>query len=525
MPCKAPVEWWDGSFMYVRCPECDKIHRHGFDGNYEIKHRRASHCDSSKSHPTYDIQFPGKYEIDKERALFIAAGSDPTEYFLEKDARTRAPLYKRSGVRRWEEATEKVYQGEGMMGERIDEAVAELGWGNVAYVRNYIESSSDSDIFLHGIDAYDNNGRIEDNDATDPDDARDEDFGGTGNTALHYAACESNPEMNRLLLQKGADPNLLNFEGRTPLAEAALWGRLENVKILLENGANKNLECFRSGRCLRAIDFAKPTDANEEERYSRSRGGYKEDFYQRKHDRRAIVRLLEDDTEILDTQNHFLSCFAFTKTPGQETRLTLHAHFDIPNVWKTIAVLDRGHRFKPIAAMSGWAHHTDDRENVLISGRDWTSEVLRLCKIAGYGLELDWRDIKDEPGSYHACHAEKQLVAYFINKHYFLKSELRAPPDPDDLLGKELGILSKLSLKDASNESSNTRADARGRALWELHRHVPPFGLETATIKTATIMVPKGICRDCKLFVDHINLRTGLNINVIEYVPILDQAS
>jgi ankyrin repeat protein len=46
--------------------------------------------------------------------------------------------------------------------------------------------------------------------------------------------------MIQLLLEKGADPNLGDNDGRTPLAWAAEKGREETVKILLENGANVN---------------------------------------------------------------------------------------------------------------------------------------------------------------------------------------------------------------------------------------------------------------------------------------------
>ena len=51
--------------------------------------------------------------------------------------------------------------------------------------------------------------------------------------------------------------------------EAALWGRIDNVKHLLKHGANRNL-CVISGR--RAIEFAEQSLRNNEERYWRSGG-------------------------------------------------------------------------------------------------------------------------------------------------------------------------------------------------------------------------------------------------------------
>jgi hypothetical protein len=87
---QAKVEWWDRSSMYVRCPNCDEIHRHGFSGDYTARPRRTSSCAQGNS-CNYEIRFPfsevlgdGSYEIDKQKALFIAAGADPTEYFQEQ---------------------------------------------------------------------------------------------------------------------------------------------------------------------------------------------------------------------------------------------------------------------------------------------------------------------------------------------------------------------------------------------------------------------------------------------------------
>jgi hypothetical protein len=90
-PVQAKVEWWNASSFYVRCPECDKIHRHGFagDDDHTARYRRVSHCGSGN----YEIRFPfseglddgGGYEIDKQRALFVAGGADPDEYFREDE--------------------------------------------------------------------------------------------------------------------------------------------------------------------------------------------------------------------------------------------------------------------------------------------------------------------------------------------------------------------------------------------------------------------------------------------------------
>jgi cytohesin len=43
------------------------------------------------------------------------------------------------------------------------------------------------------------------------------------------------------LLERGANPNAEDYEGRTPLHEASREGYVEIVKLLLEHGANPRI--------------------------------------------------------------------------------------------------------------------------------------------------------------------------------------------------------------------------------------------------------------------------------------------
>src|SRR5467141_4994892 len=60
------------------------------------------------------------------------------------------------------------------------------------------------------------------------------------NTKLTDAARTRDTAEVRKLLEKGADPNTKDKNGRTPLMEAAAWGYTDTVRVLLENGADVN---------------------------------------------------------------------------------------------------------------------------------------------------------------------------------------------------------------------------------------------------------------------------------------------
>lgn len=67
------------------------------DPPYLRPQRRASHC-NSLNHDNYEIRFLFSedssdfgYEIDKQRALFVTGGEDPSDYFLEKEGDDRLP--------------------------------------------------------------------------------------------------------------------------------------------------------------------------------------------------------------------------------------------------------------------------------------------------------------------------------------------------------------------------------------------------------------------------------------------------
>lgn len=222
---------------------------------------------------------------------------------------------------------------------------------------------------------------------------------------------------------------------------------------------------------MKAIDLAYSSDRNEEERYRRF-PNYKEPTHTSNQARRMIVHLLKDaiDERIPSPSHNSEDCF-IRKSPATIKLFAPIAEYSLPRQWKTMAWLERGYAFDKypsVVAMSGWTHGD---EITTVSGRNWTSEVIRIADVIGHVFQPDGRD-RGVPGQFHACHAEKQLMAYFISRHVFLK--------PDE-----------------------------GGPLCQLATAMPPVML-----KEAKILITSPPCEDCTRFKQILNQDLDLKISL-----------
>ncbi|KAE8137470.1 hypothetical protein BDV38DRAFT_292916 [Aspergillus pseudotamarii] len=424
--------------------------------------------------------------------------------------------------------------------KRILDAISDCANGNKRAVKDYLETSSEAQLFIRG---------------------RDHD----SKTTLISAASEPSSEMVSLLLKYGADVNAVDNGGRSALMEAALFGWAENVKVLLQNGADKHI---RDSENRLAVDFARDYYKNRTERYRRTRGsvtsplnprlGYTEDTFRRDIDRQEIVRLLSGEnrkSEIVFGTPPTLSLsesYSFTPSPMQGSLLLRGPieEYPISSSSKTVARLERGGKFPSIGAMSGWSHSSV--QSLRVDGRQWTDDVLYISEVVDHVLASHSCD-QGKDGQYNACHAEKQLIAYFIDRHVFLprdlelnsKLEERIDSVEDELheflSGTEIGHKEKLigkhdeikalnlELKSVETALNQLVASPQARPLLKLEsqlnilnqqldRHTGLMDMASApppvSLTEAVILVSSPPYQDCRVFKDKVNARFGLSIQL-----------
>ena len=161
-------------------------------------------------------------------------------------------------------------------------------------------------------------------------------------------------------------------------------------------------------------------------------------------------------------------------------------------------------RSEPSPRQEPCLHRTKIRTSTvpIVSGKDWTSEVIRIANTIGHALAPDRKD-SGIPGQFHACHAEKQLIAYFISKHVFLETETRAPK-------KVFEYLDTYYCTQGELEEAILRGEYKeGGTLHELAAKAPP-----ALLKQANIFVSSPPCSDCVCFTDVVNAKLSLRITV-----------
>ncbi|RLN57735.1 hypothetical protein BBJ28_00019699 [Nothophytophthora sp. Chile5] len=493
----APVQWWNSKHIVVLCPYCEKTHSHGFGGG-QIAYdgiQRRSDCSGQAGGGEYMVVFPfdmvretAAYEINKREGKFVVAklltepddgasssvASGPSNNEPARETETtdqNRPRFSEASTRR----DTMEFDGVQMPIDICDVKFAILACidGKVGRVLMYLRmfhGTDDYAIFLRGVDE-------------------------SGYTALGIAAMETTPDMVKLLLDYGSDVNARNHNGRTPLMEAALWGRRENVKILLKWGADKTLR-DQAGKL--AIDLAQRVDDNEEERDSRVKD-YQESI-QASRARRQIVRMLQDpvtqDDSPEDQNPRYVPHLGKIELV---TPIALAPNADgHASGWNHDASLDRGRKFPVIHASS---REIDGVTETVVNCQSLWQSVTKIASIIGHPLPVSSQD-HDEPGQCSANHAEKQLIAYFIDKHQFLPGDVMSENEQNDLRWR-----GEYGYGESDDEDDEDGEDKARRVLTQLKRVEPPVCLKRATVLSTT-----AACLDCETFCRRVNAYFSLDL-------------
>jgi hypothetical protein len=252
-----------------------------------------------------------------------------------------------------------------------------------------------------------------------------------GQSLLALAVSNGHRKVVEYLLERGSDINVSDAKGRTPLMEAAFWSQPKLVEILLKAGSDRFL---KDRRGMTAADLAAESDRNDLERHERALN-YSEDPYVKKRHRRLIRALLghkpakHPSAAISRLSEDLIDAYFYKSRPAGTISLVIPKFgIEIHTQAKTAAVLLRGSAFPPVAAVSGWTGPATEEFLSPEAGFErlneghWASEALAVAVDIDFAFERHAYDKCGVPGSYNACHAESQLMCFFLRRNYIFRN-------------------------------------------------------------------------------------------------------
>lgn len=520
---------WNDSDVYVICPftTCARVHKHGFSRVPKgYPNRRLSHC--AKLKQTYQLVWPFEadsiaedlelgFQLDRDAGIWRTIGGeieDPDTH-NELDAMVDEHVDDQPG----EQDLLRSLEGLSLDGQDYMYFISHCVANDIKEALAYLKDETLSATFLH---------------------KRNEE----GNTVLALVCMEGHHDMAKVLVKHGSPLDIKNGQGETPLIIALQYGRIEIATYLVSCGASiRSRDAQGSGVLSHSKELR---DRLEQKRLSicmpssvesntpptkhvlkNTNGAIVMEYFEDPNPS-VSMRYLEHQERMDLLQCLINACDADEASQKRiqkhKQSLTRHARerrvsvarstvnamvtvfrdaYEVPmaNGRKTFAYLDRGQAHGLVFAVSGWSGgHFADIDGC-VDRTLWTERVFQFSRMVGHTLKRHTYDGKGPKGIFHACHAEKQLMA-FVLWHY---TPLQEVPKPE------------------ASESDWNRFNAMG----ELHRctkHCLPLvtgtkqcekyrGPPVNTIKPV-IYVTHTVCTDCQGFRQRILNYTGIDISV-----------
>ncbi|KAL2075078.1 hypothetical protein VTL71DRAFT_20 [Oculimacula yallundae] len=423
----ALVLCWSAWTLRVECPFCLNFHDHELGALPRFNQRRFARCNPNFRHGSYRVLYPDEaanstvsfgWELNKEKNLIYATTCQ---------GRLRDPLLHNIPTRRLlDRHQDPAVEDEGAITESL----------NMLTLSDSDKSDSQSTGKSHLCSACKDNQILREKlyisacrskDITQlnslfrdfPECSFASIFDHEGSNGILLAATgEAGVETVKRLRQIGVCIDHMNHYGRTAVMEAALWGRLDIFQFLIGKGASL---CAKDANGHCAVDFAVECERNEEERISRSEVTVRADAY--KNRRQMLFECLmrgEKIEEVSTSGQNLLS-----KHPGLFRKLepnlllyyTPDTSYAVPpgKESKAFGRLDRGTGYPVISAMSGYSQGS---ETNVLDNRKWTKKAQELCRIIDFDDNLSY-----------ASHVEKQLIAYYMDKHWIFEEDACSSPD------------------------------------------------------------------------------------------------
>jgi hypothetical protein len=521
---------WNDTRAFVVCPfpTCQKIHGHGSSQAPEgYPTRRLSHCD--KWQQEYQLVWPFGtdgvakdlglgFELDRNAGIWRTIGADI------EDPETEEPFMdQRKGAIQDDPSEEALLESLDHLAldkEKYRWFISHCVNGDIQEAALCLTSMDSAEKFLR---------------KRDPD----------GNTALALACMEGHYEMVKLLVERGSPINSKNNKGETPLIISLQYSRTEVATYMISQGASI---LDRDGSGASVLYYAKelleileeiriychtPTFSNGSApakiKVITNTDGKGVLEYREDQNPSIDMRYREHQKKIDRIQSIINACIVNEATQkrvrkhkqnrarkGRATKVSISCStvqamvtvfrdaYQIPMAdgGKTFGYLELGEAHELVFAVSGWSGRQFADIDGCINRELWTKRVFEFSRIVGHSIKSHEYDHHGREGSFHACHAEKQLMAFTL-WHY-------------------------TSLQEKPAQQASEAEWARYERMSQLHQCIRNSTRSTATctkhcqsyhgppveVIRPIIYVTHTVCTDCTKFRRRILEHTGIDITL-----------